>query len=85
VLPLRHGQVAAAALWPRSPEGVEDAMPTRNWYVVIAFLAALGLGPMLAACNTIEDAGKDTPAAGQTVSGTAKDTKETLRAGRMRF
>jgi predicted small secreted protein len=60
-------------------------MPACNSYVVIALLAALGLGPMLAACNTIEDAGKDAAAAGQTVSGTAKDTKETLQAGRMRF
>jgi predicted small secreted protein len=60
-------------------------MPARNWYVVIALLAALGLGPVLAACNTIEGAGKDAPATGRAVSGTAKDTKETLRAARMRL
>jgi predicted small secreted protein len=44
----------------------------------LALLAVLGLGPALAACNTIEGAGEDTSAAGRAVSGTAKDTKEAL-------
>ena len=57
-------------------------MPARNRYVVIALLAALGLGPALAACDTIEGAGEDASAAGQAVSGSAKGTKETLRAAR---
>ena len=45
---------------------------------VLALLAALGLGPALAACNTIEGAGEDTSAAGRAVSGAARDTKEAL-------
>jgi predicted small secreted protein len=57
-------------------------MPARSWYVVIALLAALGLGPALAACDTIEGAGEDAAAAGQAVPGGAKGTKETLRAAR---
>ena len=44
----------------------------------LALLAALGLGPLLAACNTIEGAGEDASAAGRAVSGAAEDTKEAL-------
>ena len=57
-------------------------MPARDRYVVIALLAALGLGPALAACDTIEGAGEDAAAAGQAVPGNAMGTKETLRAAR---
>jgi entericidin B len=44
----------------------------------LALLAALGLGPALAACNTIEGAGEDASAAGGAVSDTARETKEAL-------
>jgi predicted small secreted protein len=44
----------------------------------LALLAVLALGPVLAACNTIEGAGEDASAAGRGVSGAAKDTKEAL-------
>ena len=45
---------------------------------VLALLAVLGLGPALAACNTIEGAGEDASAAGGAVSDTARETKEAL-------
>jgi entericidin B len=44
----------------------------------LALLAALVLGPALAACNTIEGAGEDASAAGGAVSDTARETKEAL-------
>ena len=45
---------------------------------VLVLLAALALGPALAACNTIEGAGEDASAAGRGVSGAARETKEAL-------
>src|SRR5688572_23129079 len=60
----------------------ETIMPARTWYVVIALLAALGLSPVLAACNTT---GEDTAATDQAGPDPVKDAKEALRAARMRF
>ena len=57
-------------------------MPARTWYVVIALLAALGLSPVLAACNTT---GEDTAATDQAGPDPVKDAKEALRAARIRF
>ena len=42
----------------------------------LALLAALGLGPALAACNTIEGAGRDASATGRAVSGAARETND---------
>ena len=42
----------------------------------LALLAALGLAPALAACDTIEGAGRDASAAGRAVSGAAREAKE---------
>ncbi len=42
----------------------------------LALLAALGLGPALVACNTIEGAGEDASAAGRAASDATKDTEE---------
>ena len=49
----------------------------RKLRYTLALLAALALGPVLAACNTIEGAGEDASAAGRAVSDTAKETKQT--------
>ena len=57
-------------------------MPARTWYVVIALLAALGLSPVLAACNTTDE---DTAATDRAGPDPVKDAKEALRAARMRF
>jgi predicted small secreted protein len=48
----------------------------------LALLAALGLGPALVACDTIEGAGEDASPAGRVVSSDAKNTKGTLRVAR---
>ena len=45
---------------------------------VLALLAVLGLGPVLAACNTIEGAGEDVSATGRAASGAVEETKEAL-------
>jgi predicted small secreted protein len=50
----------------------------RKLRYALALLAALGLGPALAACNTIEGAGQDASAAGGAVSDAARETKEAL-------
>ncbi len=44
----------------------------------LALPAALGMGPALAARNTIEGAGEDASAAGRAVSGAAEETEEAL-------
>ena len=50
----------------------------RKLRYTLALLAALGLGPALAACNTIEGAGEDVSATGRAASGAAEETKEAL-------
>jgi len=57
-------------------------MTPRKLSRALALLAALGLGPALAACDTIEGAGEDASAAGRAASGDAKDTKGALRVAR---
>lgn len=53
-------------------------MVSRRLLAALALLAALGLGPMLSACNTISGAGQDVEAAGEAVSNTAEKTKNAL-------
>jgi len=50
----------------------------RKLRYALALLAALGLGPVLTACNTIEGAGEDASAAGGAVSDAARETEEAL-------
>ena len=45
---------------------------------LIALLALSAMAPLLSACNTTEGLGKDTSAAGRSISNTAKDAKEGL-------
>ena len=52
-------------------------MTLQRLFHKLSLLAVLSLALGLAACNTIEGAGKDTSAAGRTVSDTAKETKQT--------
>jgi predicted small secreted protein len=52
-------------------------MTLRRLSHMLSLLAVLGLALGLAACNTMEGAGKDVSATGRAVSDTAKETKQT--------
>ena len=45
---------------------------------LIVLLALTAVAPLLSACNTTEGLGKDTSAAGRSISNTAEDAKEGL-------
>jgi entericidin B len=71
-------KVTPRAAIDAAPTAGGDPMTLPELSRALALLAALVLGPALAACNTIEGAGEDTSAAGGAVSDAARETKEAL-------